>query len=102
MTDIKYEKRGHIACITICRPQAMNALGPGQQAEMVAVWEDFRDDPDAWVAIVTGEGERAFCAGADLKTYTPLLAERDIYDLRQDAHRPASAGSPGAWRSGSR
>ena len=92
MTDIKYEKLGHIAFITICRPQAMNALGPEQQAEMVAVWEDFRDDPDAWVAIVTGEGERAFCAGADLKTYTPVLAERDIYDLRQDAHRPGFGG----------
>ena len=65
---------------------------PEQQAEIIGVWETFRDDPEAWVAIITGEGERAFCAGADLKTYTPALAERDIYDLRQDADRPGFGG----------
>ena len=92
MTDIRYERRGHVAFITICRPRAMNALGPEQQAEMVEVWGRFRDDAEAWVAIITGEGDRAFCAGADLKTYTPVLAQRDIYDLRQDADRPGFGG----------
>ena len=92
MPDISYELRGHIAYITIRRPQAMNALGPDQQAEIIGVWETFRDDPEAWVAIITGEGDRAFCAGADLKTYTPVLGERDIYDLRQDADRPGFGG----------
>lgn len=92
MPDINYEKRGHTAYITICRPQSMNALGPEQQDELLSVWTDFRDDPEAWVAIITGEGERAFCAGADLKTYTPILGERDIYDLRQDANRPGFGG----------
>ena len=92
MPDISYEVRGHTAYITIRRPQAMNALGPEQQAEIVEVWHTFRDDPEAWVAIITGEGDRAFCAGADLKTYTPVLGERDIYDLRQDADRPGFGG----------
>ena len=92
MPDISYEVRGHTAYITIRRPQAMNALGPEQQAEILGVWETFRDDPEAWVAIITGEGDRAFCAGADLKTYTPVLGERDIYDLRQDADRPGFGG----------
>ena len=92
MTDIQYEKRSHTAFITICRPQSMNALGPEQQDELLSVWTDFRDDPDVWVAIITGEGERAFCAGADLKTYTPQLARRNIYDLRQDANRPGFGG----------
>ena len=92
MADISYELKGHTAYITIRRPQAMNALGPEQQAEIIAVWETFRDDAEAWVAIITGEGDRAFCAGADLKTYTPVLGERDIYDLRQDADRPGFGG----------
>ena len=92
MADIRYEKRGHVGYLTISRPQVMNALGPEQQAEIISVWTDFRDDPDMWVAIITGEGHRAFCAGADLNTYTPLLGERDIYDLRQDAHRPGFGG----------
>ena len=92
MVDIGYEVRGHTAFITIRRAGVMNALGPAQQAEMVGVWEAFRDDGEAWVAIVTGEGERAFCAGADLKTYTPELGRRDIYDLRQDADRVGFGG----------
>ena len=92
IADISYDVRGHTAYITIRRPQAMNALGPEQQAEIIGVWETFRDDPEAWVAIITGEGDRAFCAGADLKTYTPVLGERDIYDLRQDADRPGFGG----------
>ena len=92
MTDINYEIQGHTAYITIRRPESMNALGPEQQDELLSVWTDFRDDPEAWVAIITGEGDRAFCAGADLKTYTLHLAERDIYDLRQDANRPGFGG----------
>lgn len=86
MSGISYEKRGRIAYITINRPEAMNAVGPEQQEELVGAWCDFRDDPDLWLAILTGSGDRAFCAGADLKTYTPILAERDMYDLRQDAN----------------
>ena len=92
MSDIGYEVRSHVAYITILRPQVMNALGPDQQAEIIRVWETFRDDPEPWVAIITGEGDRAFCAGADLKTYTPVLGDRDIYDLRQDADRQGFAG----------
>ena len=92
MTDIKYKVVDHTAHITISRTEAMNSLGPEQQEELLSVWTDFRDDPEAWVAIITGEGDRAFCAGADLKTYTPYLAERDIYDLRQDANRTGFGG----------
>ena len=92
MPDIIYEKRDNIAHITINRPQAMNALGPAQQDEIIQVWQTFRDDPDALVAIVTGEGDRAFCAGADLNTYTPLLAQRNPYEIRQDANRVGFGG----------
>ena len=87
MDGVKYEKREHIAYVTIDRPEAMNALGPEDNAEIIRLWTDFRDDPDSWVAIVTGAGDRAFCAGADLKSYTPALAHRDAYDVRQDANR---------------
>lgn len=92
MPDITYETHDKIAYITINRPQAMNALGPVQQGEIIQAWETFRDDSDALVAIVTGEGDQAFCAGADLKTYTPLLAERSSYEIRQDANRPGFGG----------
>lgn len=84
---ITYEKRNRIAYVTINRPEAMNALGVEHSNEMTQIWTDFRDDPEIWVAILTGSGDKAFCAGADLKTYTPSLAQRDTYDVRQDANR---------------
>ena len=92
MSAIIYEKRDRIAYITINRPEAMNALGPEHNNEIIEVWTDFRDDPDVWTAILTGAGDRAFCAGADLKTYTPLLGERGSYDVRQDANRMGFGG----------
>src|SRR6516165_4805277 len=64
---ITYEKREHVARITINRPQVMNALHPDANEELARAWDDFAADPDAWVAILTGAGERAFSAGNDLK-----------------------------------
>jgi crotonobetainyl-CoA hydratase len=64
---LRYEKTGHLAIITINRPEVMNALHPQANAEMAAAWDDVASDPAIWVAIVTGAGERAFCAGNDLK-----------------------------------
>jgi enoyl-CoA hydratase/carnithine racemase len=62
-----YEKRGRIAYVTLNRPQVMNALHLEAHLELGEIWEDFRDDPELWVAILTGAGERAFSAGNDLK-----------------------------------
>lgn len=64
---IKYEKQGRIARVTINRPEVMNALHPPAQQELSAAWDDFADDDECWVAIVTGAGDKAFSAGNDLK-----------------------------------
>ena len=64
---IKYEKQGHVAKVTINRPEVMNALHPPANAELQAAFDDFAADANAWVAIVTGAGEKAFSAGNDLK-----------------------------------
>src|SRR5215471_4948989 len=87
MSAIIYEKRNRIAYVTLNRPEAMNGLGVDHSQELTQIWMDFRDDPDVWVAILTGAEEKAFCAGADLKTYTPSLGARDPYDVRQEANR---------------
>jgi len=73
---IRYEKSGRIATITINRPEALNAIDPTTNAELVEAWADFRDDPAVWVGILTGAGDRAFCAGADLKALIPALTEQ--------------------------
>lgn len=64
---VRYEKRGRIAWVTMNRPEVMNALHPPCHDEMQAVWDDFAADPELWVAVLTGAGERAFSAGNDLK-----------------------------------
>jgi enoyl-CoA hydratase/carnithine racemase len=64
---IKYEKTGHVATITMNRPEVLNALHPPAHAELAAAWDDVAADPEVRVTIITGAGERAFCAGNDLK-----------------------------------
>jgi len=57
----------HIRIITLNRPEVMNALHPPASQELETVFDDFEHDMDAWIAIITGAGDRAFCAGNDLK-----------------------------------
>lgn len=62
-----YEVKDKIACITLNRPEVMNAMDPETYRELSEAWIDVRDNPDVWVAIITGAGERSFTTGADLK-----------------------------------
>lgn len=62
-----YEQDGPVTIITINRPERMNAIGPQTHHELVAAWTLFRNDDDALVAVLTGTGDKAFCAGGDLK-----------------------------------
>jgi enoyl-CoA hydratase/carnithine racemase len=64
---IRYEKHERVATVTISRPEVMNALHPPANEELDRVWNDVAADPDVWVAILTGAGERAFSTGNDLK-----------------------------------
>src|SRR2546426_2211973 len=69
-----YEKKGHIAYVTINRPEVMNALHYDANVELGEVFNDFKQDDESWVAIFTGAGERAFSAGNDLKTTAAATA----------------------------
>jgi len=70
MTDtVGYDLDGHVAVITYNRPDALNAINGTLRADLNAAFARFRDEEDAWVAIVTGAG-RAFCVGADLEDGT--------------------------------
>ena len=71
---IKYEKKDHIAILTMNRPEAMNAMNAAMRKEMGEAYVDFRDDNDSWVLIITGAGEKAFSAGMDLKEMAARLA----------------------------
>jgi enoyl-CoA hydratase/carnithine racemase len=66
MDNVGYELDGHVATITYNRPDALNAINGGMRRDLNEAFGRFRDDEEAWVAIVTGAG-KAFCVGADLR-----------------------------------
>jgi len=63
------ERDGHLTIVTINRPEVMNSLHTEGDQELHEVWNDFDQDPEQWVGIVTGAGERAFSTGNDLKAH---------------------------------
>jgi enoyl-CoA hydratase/carnithine racemase len=64
---IVVEREGPIAIVTINRPAVYNALHRAAHLELHDAFDRFAGDPDQWVAIITGAGDKAFCAGNDLK-----------------------------------
>ena len=65
--QVLYEKRGHIAIMTLHRPERMNSVSISMQQRINEIWEEYRADRSLRVAIVTGAGDRAFCGGMDVK-----------------------------------
>jgi crotonobetainyl-CoA hydratase len=63
----KVEREGRLTVVTLNRPEVMNAVHPPAHFELDTIFNDFAADPEQWVAIVTGAGEKAFSAGNDLK-----------------------------------
>ena len=73
MPDLLYEKRDGVAILTFNRPEKRNALSPELLVRLADAWVDFRDDDAMRVAILTGAGDVAFCAGGDLGRLIPLF-----------------------------
>src|SRR5260221_4047010 len=68
--DLKFSKvtrKGPVTIVTLSRPEVYNALHIDAHFELNKIFDDFSADPEQWVAIVTGAGDKAFCAGNDLK-----------------------------------
>ncbi|MGH2922785.1 MAG: enoyl-CoA hydratase/isomerase family protein [Solirubrobacterales bacterium] len=81
---VLYDKRDRIAYVTIDRPEARNAVSPDVHRGMIAAFADFAADDAVDVAILTGAGDDAFCAGADLKQYIPaIVADGSPTDIRE-------------------
>jgi crotonobetainyl-CoA hydratase len=62
-----YERRGNVALITINRPDARNAVNGAVSTAVGDALQQAQDDPDVWAVVITGAGDKSFCAGADLK-----------------------------------
>ncbi|MGH3167605.1 MAG: enoyl-CoA-hydratase DpgD [Trebonia sp.] len=87
MPKVMYEKQGHVAYVTINRPEVLNAMDLATHEELGGVWDDFEADDDMWVGVLTGAGTRAFSVGQDLKE----LAARNAKGTAE----PSSFGSRG-------
>ena len=68
----KVETDGRLMIVTINRPEVYNACHPMANEELVAAFDEFGANPDLWVAIITGAGDKAFCAGNDLKYHAEI------------------------------
>ncbi|MDG2111925.1 MAG: enoyl-CoA hydratase-related protein [Actinomycetota bacterium] len=85
MDSVIYEVRDKIAYVTINRPQAYNACDQPTYDRLTEVWHDFAENDDAWVAILTGAGDKAFCAGSDIKlNFNTVPEPADAFD--SDTH----------------
>lgn len=79
-----FEKKNHIACLTINRPEAHNALDPETVLELIEAWKEFKEDQEMRCAIITGKGEKAFCTGADLAKLIPLITGAKHPQTKED------------------
>ena len=80
--ELLVDVRDHVMTITLNRPEARNAMNLPLLAKLCRAWIRLRDDPDVWVAVITGAGDRAFCSGGDLKTFIPQAVGR-THELRE-------------------
>ncbi len=73
MALVDYEIKGHVAIVTLNRPEARNAINPEVAVRLADAWQKARDDDNVRVIVVTGKGS-AFCAGADLGQLIPMMS----------------------------
>jgi E-phenylitaconyl-CoA hydratase len=81
-----------VALVTLNRPEAMNAIDPDTNTQLLHAWESLSRNEEVRVLMLTGAGERAFCTGADLKKTMPP-AESAASQLYGDAGKAANFGS---------
>jgi enoyl-CoA hydratase len=108
MAYVDFERRDHIAVVSINRPERRNALGREVRQGLTEAFLEIGANPDIWVALLRGEGGQAFCAGADLKeiheadargeAYIPPMAgrERHIFEIVRETYKPVIACINGA------
>lgn len=90
--SIRTERRDHVLVVTIDRPEARNALSLRMGRDLVDAWREYAADPELRVAVLTGTGDRAFCAGADLKEVGAWYASMTPEERRRHAETEPGLG----------
>jgi len=91
--SLKRETRDGVLILTIARPAARNALNAETQQALVEEWLRFRDDDTLRVAVLTGAGDDAFCAGADLKELAAFYRSMTPFERRERGEREPGLGA---------
>ena len=91
MPDVIVEREGPIAIVTLNRPQAMNALSQSLRSALAAAVAELDADPQIRALILTGAGDRAFCAGLDLKEIGSVQGALDTGSADLPDLNPAKA-----------
>ena len=100
MATVEYNIRDRVAYITLNRPEKLNAINAEMRDELFKALRDFQDNPDAWLAVITGAG-RAFCVGHDLQEMGMPSQEssgasiEDLYVLQSKIWKPIIAAING-------
>lgn len=81
--SIDVTRDGHVAVVTLNRPERLNALDAEHYKALSEAWISVRDDAEIWAAVVTGSGDRSFSVGADLKSFIPDVPELGEFSLTQ-------------------
>ena len=98
-----------VAYVTINRPDRRNAFDPATRVALIEAFNRVNTDPEIWAMVLTGAGDKAFCAGADLKYFaeqadqgakyqtTPMEgAERNVFEVLLEVYKPTIAALNGA------
>src|SRR5688572_13213670 len=105
--EVRYEIVDRIAYITIDRPEARNAINPAVRKALIESFSDASVNPEVWLVVLTGSGDRAFCAGADLKVndqnarqgrrhVVPMTGpDRNVFETVLETYKPTIAALNG-------
>jgi enoyl-CoA hydratase len=107
--QVRYRVEGRVAYVTINRPDRRNAFDPPTRAALIETFAQVNADPDVWAMVLSGAGDRAFCAGADLKYFddqarsgrqyraTPMEGpDRNVFEVLLEVYKPTVAALNGA------
>lgn len=107
MDEVLYEVRDHVAYVTINRPERRNALDMVTTTTLIERFTEAGEDPEVWAILLTGAGDKAFCAGGDLKELDEIAregrrfpmpmtgAERNLFEVVLETYKPVIAAING-------
>jgi enoyl-CoA hydratase/carnithine racemase len=91
--SVRTDTRGQVLIVTLDRPEARNALSTEMRETLIDVWQAFRENNDLRVAILTGAGDKSFCAGADLKEVGDYYRSMTPIERRENGEQSPGLGA---------